>query len=408
VRINNRWLWIIFVLLGTTVLFAVRQMTRYRLPIRVAQVRRGEIVTSDTTNGVIEPRAKFEAFAPYSGTVKAVYVREGMIVPQGQLLVAMNDTEARTRLATALSGLRTAEADYDSVSRGGNQQERNTLAAELKRKETERKQAVDGLSRLRKLEPQGASSLSEIDGAQQQLAEIVASLHALEQRNKSSYSTVDIERARAALANAKEAYVAAKETLRQVDIYSPYAGTVYVLPFAAGEFVQRGEKLVEMADLTKVQVRAYFDEPEIGQLAVGMPASIAWDALPGRTWQGNVLQLPASIIAYSTRHVGAAIIFLNNPDRCLPPYANVKVTVTMSATENALIIPHEALRLSEKGDHFVYLVEGEHLRRAPVKVNATNLMQVQILDGLNEGQAVALGAFDGQPLADDVPIRQVR
>ena len=78
---------------------------------------------------------------------------------------------------------------------------------------------------------------------------------------------------------------------------------------AAGDAVcnlfQAGETLVQVANLTKLQIRAYFDEPEIGQLKVGQPVTIAWQAKPNQLWHGHVVEVPTTIITYGgTRNVG--------------------------------------------------------------------------------------------------------
>ena len=48
------------------------------------------------------------------------------------------------------------------------------------------------------------------------------------------------------------------------NVRAPFAGTVYSLPVSVSEYVSPGDLLLQMADLTKLQVRAYFDEPELG------------------------------------------------------------------------------------------------------------------------------------------------
>jgi len=380
--------------------------TRTRLPIRVAQVQRGEIVRTSSTNGIVEPQANFEATAPYAGVMKAVSVHEGDKVPKGKLLVAMDDTEARTQLAAALTALSAAQASYDALTRGGTQQERYTLAGDITRTQSDRDQAEMQLATLKKLAGQGAASTSEVAAAQQRLDQDNASLGVLSERRQAPYAPVDLEHAKAALADAHANYEAAEQTLAKTHVRAPFDGTVYSLPVTATEYVPQGEHLLEMADLTKVQVRAYFDEPEIGQLAVGLPVKIVWDALPGRSWQGHILRLPSTVITYTTRHVGAAIVTVDNGDGTLLPNTNVTVTVTTSSTSNVLYIPREALHSSD-GEDFVYLLAGEKLRRVPVKVGANNLTAIQVTDGLREGQTVALGTTNGQPIVDGVPVKVV-
>ena len=404
---NNRWIWIATAVLLAIVFYSVRMVTRTRLPIRVAQAERGDIVSTISTNGIVEPQVNFEAHAPYAGLIKSVYVHEGDKVPAGKLLVSMDDTEARTRVAAALTGLRGAQASYDAVSKGGTQQERLTQAGDLSRTQTDRDQAQQQLATLKKLEAQGAASPSEVLNAQQRLDQTNASLHLLNQRKQSPYATVDLEHAQAALADAQAAYNASLETLRQANVRAPFAGTVYSLPVSATEFVQQGDHLLQMADLTRIQVRAYFDEPEIGRLAVGLPLKIVWDAKPNRSWHGHISRVPSTVVIYTTRHVGPTIVTVDNSDGTLLPVANVTVTVTTSSTPNILKIPREALH-TEGGKDFVYTIKKDTLRRTPVQVGSNNLTAIQITSGLKDGETLAIGTTNGQPLADRAPVTVIR
>jgi HlyD family secretion protein len=187
------------------------------------------------------------------------------------------------------------------------------------------------------------------------------------------------------------------------NVRAPFAGTVYSLPVSVSEYVHPGDMLLQMADLTKLQVRAYFDEPELGALHAGQPATIVWDALPNRAWHGRILSMPSTIITYTTRNVGEVLLSVDDADGKLLPNTNVKVTVTEQKLDNVLTIPREALH-SENGKSYVYLLHGRVLRRQPVTVGALNLTQVQIVKGLAQNDTVALSTTNGEPLAEGVPV----
>jgi HlyD family secretion protein len=170
------------------------------------------------------------------------------------------------------------------------------------------------------------------------------------------------------------------------------------------EYVHAGDLLLQMADLTKLQVRAYFDEPELGALHVGQPATIIWDALPNRIWHGRILSMPSTIITYTTRNVGEVLLSVDDADGKLLPNTNVKVTVTEQRLERVLTIPREAVH-GEGGKDYAYLLHGKVLRRQQVTVGARNLTQVQVLSGLAENDTVALSTTNGEPLAERVPVR---
>jgi HlyD family secretion protein len=191
------------------------------------------------------------------------------------------------------------------------------------------------------------------------------------------------------------------------NVRAPFDGTVYSLPVSQTEYVQQGSELLQMADLSKLQVRAFFDEPEIGNLKVGQPSVITWDAKPNLTWTGHVMRLPSTIVNFGNRNVGETLVSIDPSNQTLPPNANVTVKVTTEHVEDALTVPRDALH-REAGKDYVYLVNGSSIRRRNVTTGAINLTQVQILSGLAEGDVVALGTTNGEPLAEGVPIREIQ
>ena len=389
------------------VFYGVRAATRQRLTLRAAEVTRGELVSQISTNGKVEPQTNFEAHSPVSGTIKALGVHEGDKVTAGKLLLQMDDIEARARLASAVAALKGAQASYDAMLRGGTQEERLSLTSDLNKMKTERDQATRDLAALQSLLKTGSASANEVAAAKQRLDAANASTTTLEQRQGSRYSNPDLEHARASLADARAAYAAAAAVINQSNVRAPFAGTVYSLPVSRTEFVEQGKLLLQMADLTKIQIRAYFDEPELGKLAVGQPIKIVWDARPGRIWHGHIARIPATVINYFTRNVGEVLVAVDDSGGSLLPNTNVTVTVTTQSEKDVLSIPREALH-TENGKGFVFVVRDEKLHRTPVTLGTINLTQVGIVSGLHEHDVIALGSTNGQPLTDGAPSRIVR
>jgi HlyD family secretion protein len=352
----------------------------------------------------VEPQHNFEAHAPAPGTVTRLYVKAGERVPKGKLLLSLDDADAIAHTAGALATLRGAQANYQASEQGGTQEERYSLAGELAKAQMDRDQAQRDLETLKKLSAQGAAAPSEVTSAQQRLDAANASLSTLQKRQTARYSPADLAHAKADLTQAQAAYAAANTIVMDSNVRAPFAGTVYSLPVSISEYVHPGDLLLQMADLTKLQVRAYFDEPELGALHVGQPATIVWDALPDRVWHGRILIMPATIINYqNTRNVGEVLLSVDDADGKLLPNTNVKVTVTEQQLNHVLTIPREALH-SEGGRSYVYLLHGKVLRRQRVTVGERNLTQVQIVSGLSENATVALSTTNGEPLAEGVPV----
>src|SRR5260370_42326441 len=106
-----------------------------------------------------------------------------------------------------------------------------------------------------------------------------------------------------------------------------------------------------MADLHKVRVRAFIDEPEIGGLEPGEPVRITWDALPNRTWMGKTQVITKQDVARGPRSVGELLCEADNQNLELLPNVNVNVRIKASARVNALTVPLGAVE-SQHGRRF--------------------------------------------------------
>jgi HlyD family secretion protein len=389
------------------VFFTVRSLTRDRLPVRVVQVTRADLVNTVSTNGRVEPEVNYEVHSPIATTVKAVFAQPGDQVAAGKLLMELDDMEARARLAAAQSGVKAAQAAVEAATHNGTLQERQTAAAEVAHSRIERDQARRDQDALTKLNASGAASANEVASAKQRLASAEASLQASEESARNHFSVAEVERAQAGLAEAEANLAAAREVLAQTSIHAPVTGTLYDLEAGRTEFVEAGKLLLQLADLRHERVRAYFDEPEIGRLALGQKIQIKWDAKPGRIWNGHIVRIPVTVITYGTRNVGEVLVAIDDADGDLLPDTNVTVTVTTSSEPNSLAVPREALH-SENGKPYVYKVVKDGLQKTAVTTGTINLTQVAILSGLQVGDTVATGTVNGQPLQEGLPIKVAR
>lgn len=405
-QLDSRWVWLGAIVILVLVFFSVRSLTRERLQVRAVQVTRQSLESTMSTNGRVEPEMNYQFTSPLATTVKAVNVQPGDHVTAGKVLVVLDDVEARAHVAAAESGVKSAQAMLEAATHNGTQEQQQGAAAEINRARIDRDQAQHDLNALQKLKAAGAASAGEVTAAQQRLESANAALQAAQATSTNRYSPAEVARAKAALNDAEAALAAARDVESKTTVRAPIDGTVYNVNVKPTDFVETGKVLVEMADLKHERVRAYFDEPEIGQLAVGQPILIRWDARPGRTWHGHIERVPVTVTTYGTRNVGEVLVAVDDPDQLLPD-TNVTVTVTTSSEANAMVIPREALHV-ENAKPFVFRIDGDELKRTPVTYGSMNLNQVAILTGLQTGQWVATGTISGQPLQEGLPIKVVK
>jgi HlyD family secretion protein len=404
---SRLWLWIGAVLLLVVVFFVARSMTRDRLPVHAATAVRTELSKTIPTNGLVEPIKNFEFRSPLATSVRAIYIQQGDHVKAGQLLMQLDDINARAHVATAESALKTAQATYEATRQGGTLEERQSLTSNLSRAKLDLADAQRQLEALQKLQTTGAASASEVASAQQRVSLAQDNLSSLETRQHVRYSPAEMERARAAVADAQATLDAARIVLDRTAYRSPIDGVVYSVPVGRSDFVEEGKLLLQVADLTHLRVRAYFDEPEIGDLAVGQKITVVWDARHGKEWHGHIELLPSTIVTFNTRNVGEVVVGIDDPDDGLLPDTHVTVTVTTSSQPNILAVPREALH-SENNKPYVYRIVDGNLIRTEVTTGAIDLTQVAITSGLKDGDVVATASLNGLPLEGGIAVRIVR
>ncbi len=402
----------LYIVLGALLLalllgILIRSVTTRSIEVRTVTVDYGDLVSSVATNGKVEPTAVFQAHAPEPAVVQAVYVREGQQVTAGTLLLRLDSSSAQARVAAAKASLATARASAADVNQGGSREERINLSADLERTQLQVTQAAADVKALEQLQARGAASASEVAAARQRLVTQQAALASLQQRQTSRFAPTDTQRVQALLGDSNAALAAAQQSLSQSIVRAPYAGTVYSLPVKQYDYVAAGEDLLHLADLHHVQVRAYFDEPEIGKLTVGESVTVKWDAKPDQLWHGHITHVPTTVITSGTRNVGECLIAIDDTQGDLLPNMNVNVKVTVQQKPHVLSIPREALH-TQGSDNYVFVVQRGVLHRRPIEVGALNLVLVEVKSGLHSGDTVALNAVTNDDLVEGLKVKAVR
>ena len=398
------WVTALAILAAVTVLAAFVSHRDDAVPVRTAVVEQSNIRSLVSTNGKIEPVNNFEAHAPISTSVRRVFVKEGDTVKKGQLLVVLDDADARAQAARAQTQLRAAKAELGAAERGGNQEEVLSLEAQLVKAGIDRDTAQRNLDALKKLEQQGAASAGEVREGENALARADAQLTFLRQKQTKRYSNAELARVAAQQAEAQATYDAAQDVLAKSNVRAPLAGIVYSLPAKQGGFVTAGDLLLQVADLRKVLLRAFVDEPDVGRLAPGKPIEITWDAVPGRVWRAAVTAIPSTVKLRGSRNVGETTSIVDNKDLKLLPNINVGVTIVAAEHDNVLVVPREAVRMDD-AKPYVLQVVGHELQRRDVETSVSNLTQVEVTRGLSAKDVVAISSWNGKPIGERTQVK---
>jgi HlyD family secretion protein len=376
------------------------------LKVRTTMVERGPIRSLISTNGKVEPIQNFEAHSPDPTTVKRLFVKEGDHVRKGQLLLQLDDADLLSQAARAQAQMKAAQANQSDLKNSGTREELLTRDSELVKARDTRDSAQRNLDALRRLQQQGAASAGEVKQAEDALQRAQADATLLEQKQKDRYSQPEVAKVQAQGAEAQAAYDAVEDALEKSSVRAPFDGIVYALPVKQGAYVQTGDLLLQEGDLSRMLVRTFIDEPDIGRLATGQKIEVTWDALPGRIWTGTVSTIPSTVKLRGARNVGEVTCTVNNDDLRLLPNVNVGVTVITAEHSSALTLLREAVRMDDTKPYVYQVVDGK-LKRREVEVSLQNLTQVEITSGLPEHSVVVLSSADSKPLIDDAHVKVV-
>lgn len=364
--------------------------------VSFARVRRQTLVSALPTNGKVEPFEWQAVRAEAAGTVSGVPVQEGQTIAKGAVVATVTDPALQADVDATEAKVAEARANVAALEAGGKPAEFADIENSLARAHFDLEQARKIYASLDRLVEKHAATAQEADAARDKVRQIEIEIAGFEKRRGALVAKPDVAAARARLQDAETALDLARRHAAQSVLHAPIAGVVYGLEVRPGAYVQAGDRAASVGRLDKLRVRVYVDEPELGRVAEGQPVAITWDALPGKQWHGTVEKRPISIQALGSRQVGEVICIIENTGRELIPGTNVNAEIRTAVVENALVIPKETLRHDQQGD-YVFALKGDTLERRAVKKGASSVTSVQVVEGLLDGDAVALPA--------DIPLK---
>lgn len=157
-----------------------------------------------------------------------------------------------------------------------------------------------------------------------------------------------------------------------------------------GSAVAPGSPVFTVVDLDALKFSAEVDEADISRIRVGMPAEISLDAFPGEAFETKVARInPAAQSTATGGTVFVVELALDDTGEDVLLGMKGDVDVEVSSVGSALTIPVEAL-FSEGGTDYVYAIQDGVLNKTEITVGATTDTDVEVLDGLSEGDRVAL------------------
>ena len=381
-RQTRRALLIIPCLLLAAALAAWPLLTPGRDAYDTVPVTRGDIESSVTALGTLQPRQYVDVGAQASGQIHKIHVDVGTEVKEGQLLVEIDPSTQTAKLDASRFAI-------------------DNLKAQLQEQGALHDLAQHKYRRQQHLAKGGATREEDVQAAQAEVRTTQARIDMF---------TAQIRQARASL-RSDEA------ELGYTRIYAPMAGTVVALDAREGQTLnaqQQTPLILRIARLSPMTVWAEVSEADIGQVKPGMQAWFTTLSGGNRRWSSNVRQVlpvppkplnetgqgggsPASKSGSDRVVLYTVLLDVDNHDQALMPEMTTQVFFVAGQARDVLLAPIVALQgtaESERQTAHIVTTSGK-VEPREIRTGISDRLRVEIIDGVNEGDHLLIGPATG-------------
>lgn len=355
--------WVVYSLILLLLIAAVgawwffgKNKVEQRLP--TAKVTRGDLQERVTATGTLNPKNYVDVGAQISGQLVNLHVEVGSEVEAGQLLAEIDARVLEANVAASRAQLR-------------------AQAAQLRDRKAQLKLAGQHFERQKMLRKDEAVTEETVQQAEASFISSQAQVEQLEAQIEQNQSSLAADEA----------------NLEYARILAPISGTVVSINARQGQTLnanQQAPLILQIADLSKMRVETQVSEADISRLNVGMPVYFTTLGSQGDRWQGNLLRIEPTPVVENNVVLYNAPFDVENPKGKLLPQMTAQVFFIVAEAKNALLVPTAALQREGKNYQATILHPDGRQEVRQVKVGVNDRIQAEVLEGLNEGEALLL------------------
>lgn len=355
--------------------------------VSTVPVERRDLEQRIVATGRVMAPARVNVSAITPGLVVAVGAVEGQRVNAGDLLLSVDDAEARAAVAQAKAAVEQASAKVEQLRRVG-----SIVASEqLSSAQSSYERAEKELGRATELAKAGALPQRELDEAQRALEVARAQRNAARvQQVAAAPSGADSRVALSGLMVAEAQLSGAEVRLAQTRVLAPRAGVILTREVEVGDVVQPGKTLLVLATEGEVELVFQPDERNLSSIAIGQKARASADAFPEQVFDAEVSFIAPS--ADPERGTIEVRLRVPEPPSVLRPDLTVSIDLLVREKPGALVAPSEAIRGLGTHAPWALVVEGGKLARRDVALGIRGDAKSEITEGLAEGDEVVVAA----------------
>jgi HlyD family secretion protein len=399
-------------------------------------VQRQDLATVVSASGEIKPKNYVNVGANAFGKITHLYVKEGDRVKKGQLLAQLENVQSTADVSANEASLQAAVTDALAADAA-----LKTSQADLLRAQADYDRNKQDWERAQNLFKDGLIARSEFDSRRNAWATADAGL--VQAQARVAQAKAQKDSADRHITQGRANLTRVTDVLQKTSYNAPYNGVVTNLPVREGETVVMGiqnapgSTLMTIADMSVITAEVMVDETDIVNVHLGQPAEVTIDAIPRKIFHGTVSEIGDNAIVrssgVSTSQQATAseeakdfkvVVNVQDAPLDLRPGLSTTAKITTATRGGALSVPIQALTLRTKTQieqqnnapgsvhaaapvakevaskgkkeddvQGVFVIRNKKAVFVPVATGITGTTDIEVLDGLKEGDEVITGSY---------------
>lgn len=358
--------------------------------------KKAGIETYYSFTGDIESKDEKQIVADKMIKIKELRVREGDVVQVGDVLYTVDISDMDANLKQAEASVELAQINYDNAKGGMAEQQLIQLEAAVSSAKLSYDDATKNLERMQALYDEGGIAEQSFEQAKTQTA-LAKQQYETSVANynltKDNQINVGIETAEAQLKQAQAAYETVKNQVGDSEALATVSGEVKKIYASENITTMAGSPIMDIVDYSEMKAVVKIDEYDLGAVSVGSRVTVRVDALD-KEYNGVITKISKDA---ATSKMGTSLneISYYLADVALEDGSNlytgmsVEVKALNQSVEDAVLISMKALQFDNENNTFVYCKDEKgEMYQKPVKVGINDGVQVQIIEGIQEGEEI--------------------
>ena len=342
--------------------FSVTQTQRNLVTVQSGKVVRQDITSTVTASGEIKPKLQVNVGANAMGRITRLFVNEGDRVRKGQVLAQLENIQSASDVAGAKAALDASITDQIAA-----QASLKTSEAALKSSSADAAQKKQDYDRNNSLYKAGL--ISTADYETKKAAYEIAAAAVAQDQSRVAQAKAQLESDQGHVAQARAILTHNSDVLSKTIYAAPFDGVVTYVPVHQGETVvmgiqnSPGSTLMTLADMSVITAEVQVDETDIVNVKLGQAVEVTIDAIPGKTFKGEVTEIGDNAIVRSTGLATSqstassqeakdfkVVVTLKDPPQNVRPGLSATAKITTGTRSQTLTIPIQALTIRDKAD----------------------------------------------------------